>query len=714
MRRPASAALARLVAPTQQLLLSSHCASVVAASLSSSQYSLRSRQTDELLLRHRRWMHHDSSSTTQASTSGHVPEPPSQATSTQHNHQTRKATSSADEEAGAGQAAAFSLSTMLAERRAQSAAVEQELSTATTASSGYVQPTMIAAHPRKRAAAATAAAAPSPTSMQPAQSQAAQTADSDGKSPSQQQSRGLTLRNVLVVMKLSRLEYERQSHGNVSDAELAALLRKRGSDYDGLLFRHRLHIASIERLTSLLAARGVRYTLVSADEVRPSLFRPVSSWLSTSLSHSKEAQGAPSTFAATPSQVFDAVFSAGGDATFLRAAAHVTDQTPVIGLNTDPERSRGFLCLKVHDPVDVLDRLAEGNFSYLRRQRIRVRLSGELSTMAVAFQRHRHSYSLSFSGSKADSPANLTFETNPSPYLSGWTTGNVSSATQSLFASDTAVAAAASTTATTATAATSVDVTTSHAEIGPAAPPDVTEEDDEHVEHTLASKEQILSTTSPSGKPSTKEHTHGNAHAAKSNALPSNNRAADAGVLTSDSGSDMQSLNQHCVTLRYRALNEVIIAEADVSNAAYYELSVDGSPGEKQKSSGLIVSTGTGSTSWLYNVCRMNASDVTRILELAHCPQGRDPVHIAEQFNSALVFDPADPRLKFAVREPIDNGIFNVTHPRGFANTLSVRSRSIDARLILDSAVSIPFTDGAVATVEMHDEDALLTVVMDR
>lgn len=46
------------------------------------------------------------------------------------------------------------------------------------------------------------------------------------------------------------------------------------------------------------------------------------------------------------------------------------------------------------------------------------------------------------------------------------------------------------------------------------------------------------------------------------------------------------------------ALNDVFIAEAHAARTTYYELQIDDQPIRKQKSSGIIVSTGTGSTAW--------------------------------------------------------------------------------------------------------------------
>jgi NAD kinase len=55
------------------------------------------------------------------------------------------------------------------------------------------------------------------------------------------------------------------------------------------------------------------------------------------------------------------------------------------------------------------------------------------------------------------------------------------------------------------------------------------------------------------------------------------------------------------VTTRRLCLNEVFAAEKDVSCTSMYKLIVDGRDMGKFKSSGIIISTGTGSSGWLYS-----------------------------------------------------------------------------------------------------------------
>ena len=76
------------------------------------------------------------------------------------------------------------------------------------------------------------------------------------------------------------------------------------------------------------------------------------------------------------------MFSAGGDGTFLMASSKVrTKHKPVIGINTDPQGSEGYMCLMRKLPEEnlagALKKLFHGNFEWLYRQRIRITVTGD-------------------------------------------------------------------------------------------------------------------------------------------------------------------------------------------------------------------------------------------------------------------------------------------------------------------------------------------------
>lgn len=63
----------------------------------------------------------------------------------------------------------------------------------------------------------------------------------------------------------------------------------------------------------------------------------------------------------------------------LVASKVLSKDKPVVGVNTDPERSEGHLCLPVHYThafPEALGKLCRGEFRWLWRQRIRVHLEG--------------------------------------------------------------------------------------------------------------------------------------------------------------------------------------------------------------------------------------------------------------------------------------------------------------------------------------------------
>jgi NAD+ kinase len=77
----------------------------------------------------------------------------------------------------------------------------------------------------------------------------------------------------------------------------------------------------------------------------------------------------------------ESVFSAGGDGNFLWAASKVLSPNRlVVGLNTDPNSSEGYLCLNSSVYGSLLETLwavFRGEVSHYQRVRIRVEVDGQ-------------------------------------------------------------------------------------------------------------------------------------------------------------------------------------------------------------------------------------------------------------------------------------------------------------------------------------------------
>lgn len=170
---------------------------------------------------------------------------------------------------------------------------------------------------------------------------------------SSQPKAGFKPEKVAVVTKTTRYEFEQQRYryAGLSEEDLKQLLAMKGSSYSGLLERHNIHTNNVEHIVKSLRREGIDVRVVKRGEYNEEVVR----WA-------------------------DAIISAGGDGTMLLVASKVLSKDkPVVGVNTDPERSEGHLCLPVrytHAFPEALEKLCRGEFRWLWRQRIRVHLEG--------------------------------------------------------------------------------------------------------------------------------------------------------------------------------------------------------------------------------------------------------------------------------------------------------------------------------------------------
>ncbi|CAH0761651.1 unnamed protein product [Diatraea saccharalis] len=175
--------------------------------------------------------------------------------------------------------------------------------------------------------------------------------------------------------------------------------------------------------------------------------------------------------------------------------------------------------------------------------------------------------------------------------------------------------------------------------------------------------------------------------------------------------------------LPYLALNEVFIGESVTSRVSLLRLQIDNGKWTHTKSSGLCVTTGTGSTSWHFSINCLRTHSVLELMKIlseeydvkldTSLEKARE---VAERYNQKLMFAADSEQLAYSVREyitfeewPAPKGL----RVRDKATSVKVRSHCTDAGLVVDGSVSFPFNDGCEATLEVHPEDALMTVQMD-
>lgn len=151
---------------------------------------------------------------------------------------------------------------------------------------------------------------------------------------------------------------------------------------------------------------------------------------------------------------------------------------------------------------------------------------------------------------------------------------------------------------------------------------------------------------------------------------------------------------------RLLAFNDLFIgAKSHVS--ARYSLSVGGDKAEIQSSSGILVSTGAGSTGWLSSVFNMAAA----VAAFTGGHAGTPP---------ALTWE--DPRLCFVVREPFASKHSGITLAAGViapGQSLVVESHMPQGGVIFSDGVeadALAFDSGAVATIAAAAQRTRLVV----
>lgn len=345
---------------------------------------------------------------------------------------------------------------------------------------------------------------------------------------------------------------------------------RRGSDYESLLNHHNIHTKSKQHVAKTLSEFGIEYRIVNRFEYSQEQI----DWA-------------------------DVIITTGGDGTFLMAASKIFSKDKlVIGINSDPSRSVGYLCLPPSYSVNfraALEKLASGDFRWVYRQRIRVSIKGE---------------------NALDAPAEL------------------------------------------------------------------------HDQQLLHPEFRYLDL-----------ETH-----------PLNRR--------SNSPHRPDNFEYDYQVLPVRALNDVFVGECLSSRVSYFELQIEDKLFVKVKSSGVTICTGTGSTSWSFNINKISPQSVSTLFKIineetnASLDASNEQLtkSITKKFNDSLIFDVCKNSMAYTVRDPVYMGNGFDSDNRGFAENIVVKSRMFDACVVIDGGLSYKFNDGSFAKFELLDEDQLKTV----
>lgn len=407
----------------------------------------------------------------------------------------------------------------------------------------------------------------------------------------------------------------------------------------------------------------------------------------------------------------DVIVTSGGDGTFLMAASKVTSRDkPVIGVNSDPTKSVGHLCLPSYysDKFDkVLELLKEGKYQWQYKQRLRVTLIGEASEEEakelndIRYELRGINQILDQEDSQdQQSPATTRMHRRPLNYR--WPVVlPPNSTTTSMSQSDNSdLNHHQHQQPMNNTSSLKEPQSSSFQSVGFQANP-------------LISPFAILSASKNDSTVSSDDHRM-DCTPPPSDVVKPKQPPTRTPYKTVD-GRSIHKIRQ----LKERALNEVFVGETLSARVSYYELSVDNNRLTKMKSSGLTVCTGTGSTSWYFNINKMTEHQLQSIASIINKVTGTIALppndteligEITKQFNDTLTFSASEPIMAYSIRDPVDYASAMGHDHRGYAKRIEVKSRMQNACLVLDGCQFYPFNDGSYALIEIYDEDALKTV----
>lgn len=130
-------------------------------------------------------------------------------------------------------------------------------------------------------------------------------------------------------------------------------------------------------------------------------------------------------------------------------------------------------------------------------------------------------------------------------------------------------------------------------------------------------------------------------------------------------------------------LNEVFCAERDVSSASRYCILKDGLDLGVFKSSGLIVSTGTGSTGWLYGARQLTVKQLEEIQGIMGSLNVDEATNdaLARNLSEETIFPRTDNRMYFYVRE----GFSMTRMSEGFCKHIKITSEMLNGQVVVDA-----------------------------
>lgn len=163
------------------------------------------------------------------------------------------------------------------------------------------------------------------------------------------------------------------------------------------------------------------------------------------------------------------------------------------------------------------------------------------------------------------------------------------------------------------------------------------------------------------------------------------------------------------------ALNEVFIGDKMPGRTSELECKFDSNLPMKIKSSGLCISTGTGSSAWSYSLNKISIDEVRRILNYKKCfVSEQECLTIVDKYNKSLVYTPDSKYMQYTIREPTGRSLWqsNELIKSEKIKQAVIETHCEEGCIILDGFLIFVFPKGAQAMVTSKPEDSIKCVLI--
>ncbi|SBS83723.1 hypothetical protein, conserved [Plasmodium malariae] len=167
----------------------------------------------------------------------------------------------------------------------------------------------------------------------------------------------------------------------------------------------------------------------------------------------------------------------------------------------------------------------------------------------------------------------------------------------------------------------------------------------------------------------------------------------------------------------YKSINEVYIYEAIKNNICTY-INIDNKIVKKLKSTALLITSGTGSTAWAYNVNKIDKKKMKNIIEefinIQNDIVKKNIENInfdifSEYINNSICFHPSSKYMKCIVKEPVENTVYDSTDHIYNCNYIDIKTCTSNTIVYIDGIYNIKIQPNDSVILYIKEDDFIIS-----